>query len=313
MRRNLAFLLLLGIASGAATHATQQVAARPTAEVQKNDSGMFQPRRHTPVSFRDNEGKLTITSGGEQLYVSVENTGTPPRSIKLPEDLLQANEIRRVNTNRAVVLGMENGDVFYVAILDLLSLNVSDRFACYFPSLSPDGHYISFVKFSVAHPDRPVEDHYMLYDLTKSASENRPKGVSARDWMTVGTTIYPVGIGNKPLDNYGREDHATAVTKFFWSPYNNTVLFADRSHDVLSVVLASIGSEGNTRVRRVDLTLSEICSKAQSARRNTCLVNLTSAKFDEDPTGGVEIVISGVGADVSILPQNYKFKYSQFT
>lgn len=296
----------------ASPYAWQQVASPQQAEAQKNDSGMFQPQSHIPVTYRDNEGDLAITVQGEELYVSVKSTRSNSGLIKLPPELVQANEIRCVGPNRAVLLGMENGDVYYVVVLDTLLLNVSDQFACYFPSLSPDGRYISFIKFSAAHPDGPVEDHYMLYDLTKPASGNRPTGVGIQDWMTVGTTIYPVGIGNRLLDNYGRGDHTTATTEFMWSPYSDAILFADRSHDLLSVILAGIESNGVPRVRQVDLSLADVCSKGRPARRSSCMVKLTKAEFDKDSSGSVRLVINGVGTDASLEPQTYEFKYSQF-
>ena len=284
----------------------------PNAQIQKNDTGVFDPQNKVPVSYSDDQFQLAINAEGQPLQASIRKKGLSIKLVQLPDQMAQANEIRRVGPNTAVVLGMMNGDVFDVALIDLQRLIVSDTFACYFPTISPDGHYIAFIKFSVAHPDGAVEDHYMLYDTTKSSSANRPPGVLPQNWMTVGVTMYPPGIGNKPLDNYGHDDHAAASTTFFWNPYDEKVLFADRSHDVISLVLVTPDLTNNIRARTVEIPFTDPCQKEGATPRGNCLANLTKADFDKDPAGSVTVVFSGVGVDAGLSAKTYKFKYGQF-
>jgi hypothetical protein len=279
-------------------------------QIQKSESGWFDPQHPPPVLYRDNELELLLIAHGEQSSISLKWGDKAAQSIKLP-DYTRVNEIRRVEANRAIVLGMNNSALFGVIILDLAPLHISDEFWGYIPSISPDGRYIAFAKFFPTHPGADlVEYHYMLYDTAKSAAQNRPFGIDPTDTMNVGTTMYPVGIGNKPYDNYGREDHMAASGTFFWDPNSETVLFADHSHEVLSLVLVHIeAATDDFRVRKVDLPLAKICEKDP---KTYCLVNLTKVEFSQAPGGGVAVVIKGVGQDGRLGSMNYKFRYEQF-
>jgi hypothetical protein len=213
-----------GVSSGTAeTTAYVQVTAK---------TSLFNPNHQKEISTQDKDFTLSSTRSEAGLAVSID--GNHLQSVvPLPEEMEQVNEILRYN-NRAVVIGMVNGSVSEMVVLDLDHRSVIDEFLGFNPVVSPDGRFVAFIKFYPPHFVDGPDDHYMLYDVSKGPSENRPYGTYSSDEMNVGLTMYPAGLGNSDGDNVGvpqtRAHHIAG--EFFWSPDSQQLVFADQTTSV---------------------------------------------------------------------------------
>jgi Tol biopolymer transport system component len=161
---------------------------------------------------------------------------------------------------------------------------MDDKFYAGFPSISPDGHYVAFLKWAPTHlsSDLNLQDHYMLYDLTKDSRQNRPKEVSIGDLETVGKCFYPVGTANMPGDNLhatpGSEHFARSL--LFWSPDSSQLVFADQvgSNSVLNIVLASIHSEADVGIISTEQSIEDLCI-TRDGKKVMCPVLMRKATF----------------------------------
>ena len=215
---------------------------------QKTSGGvLFNPLQQKPVSYEDSSFRMALIGPPGKFALQVEEKATSggKHFVQLPEEVAQVNEIRRVQGAKAAVVAMVNGDVWECIIVDLNNARLADKFLCYEPNVSPDGQFISFVKFFPPHGGDDPEDHYMLYDLSKDAAGNRPSGVAANDSKAVGVTVYPVGTGNRPFDNIHHAEpaaHRLSSAGFFWNAAGNKVVFADAYEGQISVIAVSISS-----------------------------------------------------------------------
>lgn len=226
----------------------------------------FDPAHQRPITYADKSLEVTLKVGRpDSLLIRDLATGSA-RTLNLPEEMAQVDMIRRAVDGKIVALGMTGGSTAEVAIVSLSAAKVVDKFLCAMPSLSPDGRYIAFLKLRPTHyiPDVNPEDHYMLYDVDRSAAENRPKNVPPDDQSTVGTCIYPIGGGNAPADNMNapRGTEHLARSGFFWAPRSDLILFADHvgCASSLILVLADVKSIDAVGIRTVQQPTSAFCS-----------------------------------------------------
>jgi hypothetical protein len=286
----------------------QQWTSPSPTHIKTNDTGYFSPQNPVPVSYSDAEVSIEAVSRNEHAALRIVEKNGHTGEVDMPSEVEQINVIRRVQQDVVVVLGMNNGDLSDVTVVQLSTGKILDKFFCYLPSLSPDGRYIAFVKFYPTHPGIPVEDHYMLYDTSKSPAENRPIGIPTTDWMNVGTTVYPMGVANAPFDNYRKADHSVAFYRFIWSPDSQTLLFADRSHSSIAVVRIALGSYGKSeRISVFSIPAEKMCPHREN--RSDCEMNLTAAGFGSSDS--VSLKFTGVGIDRN-LSNEYRVSYSEF-
>lgn len=258
-----------------------------------DDNVLFDPQHQKPIGYKDGAVNINLLIQGEKLSLSIQKHDKPATAVPLPGNMMQVNDITRAQPNKVVVIGMVNGDVWSVAVISLDALSVSDNFLCYEPAISPDGRYIAFIKFFPPHGAEDVEDHYMLYDLSKDASRNRPVGVSSTDWKTVGFTVYPVGIGNKEFDNLHHSEssaHMLASAGFFWGPTSKSLVFADSYNEQTSIVLVEIGSQekATTKIAEVVSTCDKNLPESAS-----CSVRLMKATFGASADQPLMVVLQG--------------------
>jgi len=277
---------------------------------------LYDPPHPAPVSYQDDELSLRLDFSQSRLSVIVQKKGEPQHEISLPNEMAQVDEILRAPTNRALVLGWASGDVSAIAVLDLKAAILSDFFYAYLPTVSPNGRYIAYVKFYPPHgyddPSGP-EAHYMLYDLTQTASQNRPAGVAASRPDVVGTTVYPPNIGNRFGDNMRisqGEEHSSAMQTFFWSPDSDRFVFADKYQGALKLVLARVnGRGGRSGEATVEIPQDELCAKTYM---RACDLQLDTAEFVTEPLGGVTVSFFAVGMDRSRKTKSLQFLDQQF-
>lgn len=287
--------------------------AAPGVKARQAPGLLFDPQHQRPLSYRDQWLTISLFANGQKLALDIRKAGSEAgKVVPLPDEMVQANEMRRAQANKIVVIGMFSGDVWAVAIVDLSGPSISDKFVCYEPSVSPDGKYISFIKFFPPHYADDPEDHYMLYNLTESPAYNRPKGVGMAEWRTVGFTIYPVGVGNHEFDNLrhpGAAAHMLASAGFFWNDSSTEVVFADSFEGRVSVIRSEI-HEGVATTSAASLP-SDLC-EGKARMRFSCALRVVSVNYSREPGQRLDLGVKGSGLDIG-LNREVALNFGQFT
>lgn len=231
------------------------------------------------------------------MTVGLESS-TGRRTVVLPTEFSQFTSARLYRSDRLIITGMSNGDIGEVVILDSEKGSVVDHFVCYNPAISPDGHYVVFVKAYPAHGVESVEDHYMLYDVRLSPEQNRPPGIAHNLYLYLaGKTVFPPGMGNKLDDNLDLGDqpvHVMASDGLFWNDQSTAVVFADRFGDDYAVVVLNI-TNGASTPDSVSIPRSWICSD-----NVPCFERLARADFRTAPSSGIDVVFRGFNGTPAI-------------
>lgn len=305
---SLRFLLLIAI--GVCVSVTAQNSAKkeipPVVPIQS-----FDPSHQKPVSYADDlvQAALVTGQGVSSVKIVVESTKEEELAA-LPVEMAQVDDIRKGAANKLIVRGMVNGSGSEIAVIDLGSAKLIDKFVCYLPSMSRDGWYIAFVKFYPSHFAEGTDDHYMLYDIAKGAAENRPPETPSDDWKTVGKPIYPVGIGNRDNDNIGIPNGSQHFSKseVFWNPDREEFLFADQRDTVaITLVLVDVAPNGDVAVKTVTGG-TELCSASTSGAA-TCSALVRKAEFLSAPEAAVAVTFENVSNQQT---RTVEYKSSQF-
>jgi len=236
----------------------------------------YDPVHQKPVSLNDSGVTIILQQGDPQNYFTdpdklIVSTPSETSTISLPGDIGQVDSISRLGDSQVAVLGMVNGSVSEVVVVNWKTGLIVDEFLCYLPAVSPDGQKIAFIKFYPPHGNEfPPTDHFMVYEPAKGPGSNRPIDVATRDHINVGTTIYPPNERNHESDNVGRfagETYA-AASRLYWTVNGKSLLFGVRSGTEFSIVWVTFPSTGSPEVKIDDLGTSHLCSTPQPA----CLV-----------------------------------------
>jgi hypothetical protein len=268
---------------------------------------LFQPDQKRALAFHSDELVISLVNGPKNLALDIEKTSHSSGRVELPTEIVQVNEIRATDKGKAIVIGMVNGSVYEVVILNTAAATIIDTFLAYSPSVSPDGHFIAFVKFYPAHFVEGTDDHYLLYDVLRSAGENRPINGSVADRANVGIPVYPLD-SNRSGDNTGvappQQHHMLAQT-FFWESDSSTYVFADDHSGEWALLLVSIRN-AMPNTRKVSINKSQTCAPLHT---EDCQITLRQAEVT--PTSVIGI-LRGVGAD-SALEQTVVYQYERFS
>lgn len=263
----------------------------------------FEPEHQRPVTLE------TATMSAELISTSPDPVTGSSKAIRLkylskakealvhlPFDFVQVNAIRQGPAGRLIVLGMPTGDAYVIGILDTDTHRLIDKFTCYDPSISPNGHYIAFTKFFAPHFVPSPADHSMLYVVARSPQQNRPKGILLNDDEDVGFEVFPPGIGNWKADNiavaHGSEYHLAG--SYIWSG-TDQYFFASGVAGQLSLVWVSIAN-GSAFIRTANIP------KAREVSSSAPYVHLRK----------VDVTSSGVAATFSERLLNKVFAPEDF-
>jgi hypothetical protein len=271
------------------------------------DEGLFNPDHKKALSYRDGEVVITLVNGKKNLAVEIETASQPKGRVELPSEIVQVNEIRGTQRGKAIVIGMVSGSVFETLVINTHPASIADSFLAYAPTVSPDGRFIAFVKFYPAHFVEGTDDHYLLYDVSRSAAENRPTNNSLADHTSVGIPVYP-HVANQDGDNTGvpeQQRHHMLAQGFFWRSDSGGYAFADDHAGEWNVFMVSM-SEGVPSTSKVTVARNELCAPLRS---ETCQATLSEAELI--PLG-LLAKFRGVGAD-SALEQIIQYRYQQFS
>lgn len=287
MIRHLCLLLLTPTICGTIAIAQEP---RNVTDALTGPTQVFEPSHQKPISYVDKSAEATLVVGPDGKSLTILDLSTKEKkTLQLPQELAQVDEIRGGIDERLVVRGMVNGSSSEIIVIDRVEAKLIDKFLCYLPNISPRGDYVAFIKFYPSHFAEGTEDHYMLYDLRKKASDNRPIGIAPDDWQNVGVGLYPIGIGNKPGDNVGVQNgvrHESA-SGFFWDSDGRELFFADRisSGSEINLVLVDIGSGGMVGVRTAQQDTGQLCSVLEDPKSaSSCSLLVRKVEFQMTPT-----------------------------
>jgi hypothetical protein len=249
--------------------------------VQAQEGG-FHPDQQKTIIERSDKYTVRLRRDKLNLLLSVNKKGQPPTTLVLPNEMVQVDKVEFVTANKIALLGAVNGDVNAVALVDLDSAKIIDKFYCYAPTLSPDKQFLVYIKFFPAHFVQGVSDVYLLYDLHKSPAENRAAGVPNGDVQNVGRVIYPPESKNQSGDNTDRpesEIHTLESGAFYWAPKEDRLVFVDRFQDRFSLITASFSDSGIANIKQHEIKKTDICLSSDTSQ---CTFTVTSIQFFND-------------------------------
>lgn len=173
-------------------------------------------------------------NGQTELFLGRNAPGIPLGPV-LPSDVT----VCPVSDGRLVVFAYSHNGPG-VMIVDPRKGAVLDRFSVHDPQMSPDQRWIAYKKFYFPGSEQPPTDEYLIYDLMKSPSQNRPSGDVTND-TDVGAVIFPPGQRNLPGDNYGapEQQQHKGASRFYWAPDSRAILFLDRTKSPSDVAVHS--------------------------------------------------------------------------
>ncbi len=326
MKRQLFFIpTLLGIVAFAS------VAALYGAEIQVpvNKDLFFNPKAQKPISLTLDDGTVLRTTGETEVSENFKNydvvisrPGKLSVSVSIPNEIVQINSIIRAVGNQVALIGMVNGSVYKVVLIDVARYQITDQFLAYRPEPSPNGRFIAFVKFYPPHGYGPdfypagPSDFVMVYDTILGPSGNRPAGVNIDDKIDVGTAVYPTGVKTQdPNVGLPEADTNSVTGEFFWAPDSSKFVF-NAEHQLKSAQTVTRIIEG----KEVEVAKAEA---------SLVLVDLTSPRspgvkvFQADvcvglctePLMSVEFGATGLKAQLGVGPKKrtIEVQYDQFT
>jgi hypothetical protein len=196
--------------------------------------------------------------GQGNLYIG---NGDARKEIRLPGVVNEVDEVCSLADGRFAVFS-GSGYSAEVDLIDSAKALLLDSIWGFAPAMSPDQKWLVYRKFYPRRTELPVSEEYLLYDLSKSPTQNRPLGIAADNPLSVGRVIFPPGQDNGSADNIGvAEDqrHSSISDSLYWASDSRAVAFGDRVQGVPSIVLVKLDGHGNTTALVHHVSLSEVC------------------------------------------------------
>jgi hypothetical protein len=197
--------------------------------------------------------------GHATLYIG---RGNSARGIllmldSLPSLISELTQVCPLSHGRMVVFADYVGTDLY--IVDPSKTALVDSFLAYNPVISPDQRWIAYMKFYPRGVEGAAE--YMIYDLTKTPTQNRPDGVGGS--IDVGKVIFPPGHENFPASNtVGPVDQEhLGGTRLYWAADSRAILFGERARSGPGIVFITLDEKGVPSAFRHPLTPAEICGR----------------------------------------------------
>lgn len=248
-----------------------------------------------PASYSDNDVTVQANKVDDRFVLSI-NGPNGRKDVPLPPEIVQVQETHRY-ADRVIVIGDVGASVSRVMIIGVNNGTASDSFLAYNPAISPDGRYIAFIKWYPPHGAAGTADHQMLYDMSKSAMQNRPARVGVDDAVNVGVNVYPAN-GNRDGDNINVPERlANAIPGLaYWSADSTKLVFAAQAQASLKLVMVKVANGGSAAGALVmPLNRTSVCAAPLGGAG--CEAYLDNVKFQ---TGGVKAFFSGTGTKGSI-------------
>jgi hypothetical protein len=215
-------------------------------------SGGANPQLPNVSATFDRDGGAVLYEGGSASRRSITLTG-PGRASAV----FRIDEVCPLPDGRLVVL--DDSGAAHVVIADLAK-DAVDSFLSYWPVLSPDQRWIVYQKM---YPLHGVEGsaEYLIYDLSKSAAQNRPDGDVSNE-ADVGAVIFPPGQKNVGGDNIGvpHEQLHLFHSQFSWAADSRAILFADAIWDEpAKIILVTLDDKGAPTAVEHEISITDLC------------------------------------------------------
>lgn len=256
----------------------------------------FDPARQVPLHLTTRGLEATLHPG-IPAFIEITHNHRVTR-VRLPDELAQIDRIQAGVNDMLLVKGMVNGSGSEVVLIDTRASRSVDSFLCYLPEFSPDGRWIAFIKFYPTH-GVDGEDHYMVYDPTRTASQNRPPGIGVIDRINVGLSVFPKKGQNAEYDNlHGNEESIRSSSRLIWAQDSSAFVFAVRRGASSYLILTSIANRPFGISKEFRLDTASLCAESGRPGEDYCPVLVTNLSFTGKPTGLVKgtMTVNGKGA-----------------
>jgi len=202
------------------------------------------------------EAVLHVGAAGPARGISLHGAGS------LPSILHRIDEVCPLDDGRLVVFGGLGATE--ILIVDPAKGTVVDDFFVWRPVISPDQRWIVYEKMYPAHgaPDPSSED--LMYDLSKSAAQNRPGGDLANT-SDVGAVIFPPGQKNLPFDNLRlpADQRHSLQSRFFWASDSRAIVFEDElASQPNKIILVTLDEKGTPTALEHEITATDLCGNS---------------------------------------------------
>lgn len=249
------------------------------------------------------------SQGSGELFIG---RSSDAKKVEVPRVIDGVDQVCPLSDGRIVLFGgTYNGT--NINIIDVGKTRILDSFDGFDPRMSPDQRWIAYRKFYPIHTEEEPSEEYLLYDLTRSAIQNRPPSVGSDDSVHVGLPVFPVVKDHVVFDNIGlppEQTHTAGSQSFFWSPDSHTLLFGDEVQNKLSLVLVEIKRNGDTLVRVRPVPVREVCNKATASGSPVRIFAKNAAWAEESGDRLVQIRFD-VSSDACPLP-TLSFRLDEF-
>ena len=260
---------------------------------------------------------LNRSAGHATLYIGQGS------AVELPGLISEISEVCPLSDGRLVVFGeipRYEGIAENIFVVDTTKNSLVDSFWVYHSVLSPDQRWIAYTKFAPFYVEASTE--IMLYDLSKTPAQNRPKDDDS--WnkidpeIDVGTPIFPPGHENFALSNIFRSgDHQIVHTvgTLYWSPDSRAIVFKDVVANDPGIALVTLDQNGAASVFRHALTEADICGSGPGGGLGAATKSVSAAvgsanrmwqldRADFGPSGAIVLDVSsssGAGCGPHVL------------
>lgn len=253
------------------------------------------------VYWHDSDTRLDLKTSAQSWDIAVSESGTNIGQIVVPDEVSQVDLIHRAGPDRAVFLADLSAGAHMAGIITIVPPKLIDSFWTG-PriSLSPDGHYVIFIRFYPMHGAEGYDDQYRLYDVLGDRSLNWP-GRPATDAppteplnydpSLAGVPVYPLMTNEIDRDNTNvteDQQHQNA-SEFVWSADSSKVVFADVQGGVMSLVVVYMPKVKNEKPKTEMYPLvnaENICSGS-----NECdFSNIRSLTWNDQTISGTFII-----------------------
>ena len=172
---------------------------------------------------------------------------------------------KRIYDDSLVLIGSRNSRTYCVTILSLKTKKIVSTFHCRYPSISPNGRYIIFIKPQpdLFAPDRSnYSDVFLIYDVSLSRDQNK---------MLVATDphkLNDIGISFYPLDNFDKRSYefiekyqvellyGPAVWSIDGSKFLCLVVLAENHMSVYHLIEGKILDDQSIHLKKINLNLN---------------------------------------------------------
>jgi hypothetical protein len=249
--------------------------------------------------------------------------------VSIPDYILGIASFTKAPEGRVIVIAGDSDPNAAIGIFDERAARLTDYFPVWErPAVSPSGRYILFTKVFVEHPgccdDVEQSNYAMIYDVSKSADENRHPD-DGIELFNVGKYVYPRNGKREHVRGGGEPAGHNFMAGYYWAPDSRKAVFFDAQYPGDPISLRA-HNEGNVVAGKdvppsaaLNLVLVDVASGAPIARKldtglchgepGSPACNPPQPKFTFGPYG---VTLESVQTEQSHWDLHVFYKYSDF-